>query len=55
MGSRGPVVFAVLFVALPLLGLLAAFLLSGGAAVGLAMGSVALLLTGFTLGLFLVE
>ena len=55
MGSRGPVVFAVLFVVLPLVGILAAFLLSGGAAVGLAMASLALLLVGFTLGLFLIE
>lgn len=55
MGNRGPVVFAVLFVVLPLLGLLGAFFLTGGGGVALAMGALALLLLGFTVGLFLVE
>ena len=55
MGSRGPVVFAVLFLVLPLLGILAAAFVAGTAGVGLTMASLGLLLVGFTLGLFLVE
>lgn len=55
MGNRGAVGFAVAFILLPLLGFAGATLVSGGAAVGLAAASLALLALGFTLGLFLLE
>lgn len=55
MGNRGAVGFAVAFIVLPLLGIVGAGLTTGGAAVGLLAGSLALLLLGFTVGLFLLE
>lgn len=53
--GRGPVAFAIAFVVLPLLGILAAWFLPSGTAVGLAIASLALLMLGFTVGLFLIE
>lgn len=55
MGNRGAVGFAVAFIVLPLLGFVGAALTAGGAAVGLMFASIALLVLGFTMGLFLLE
>lgn len=53
MAARGALVFALVFLALPLAGLLAAILLGGG--VALAISSVALVVTGFTIAFAFVD
>lgn len=53
--GRGPIAFALIFVLLPVLGILGAWLAPGSTSVGLVMGSLAWLVLGFTLGLFLLD